>query len=69
MGNSDAADGVDAAEPQREALWPMEIVVVALLAIGFGVLLTLAMVMRVPWVVDFASFWGRSCACMTTVLN
>jgi hypothetical protein len=69
MGNSDDADGVDAAEPQRKAVWTVEIVVIAFLAIGPGLLLTVAMVMRVPLVVDFASFWGRSCACMTTLLN
>ena len=69
MNNHDEECDAHASVLQRNPLWTTETVFITLLTIGFGVLFLVAVVMRVAWLVDFVSFWERSCTCIRILLN
>jgi hypothetical protein len=62
-------DGVDDSVHEHDACWTAEMVVITLLAVLVGVLLAAATVTQAWFLVDLESFWGRSCVCLTMLVN
>lgn len=63
------AGGVDDSAHEHDARWTAEMVVIALVALGVGVLLAVATVTQASWLVDLESLWVRSCACLRVLVN